>query len=177
MNRTILRAVAALGAAVSLLACGATADTPSAQRVATSEKGAEVDAVITTYFTDPAAARLYAGSYLDEGRTVVLVTGDVERVRAALRARLPGDDSIVVRKAQFSLTQLDRIVAELSQRVETLRGSAVAITSVAVDEQANRVVVGLQEDTRHARSAVTAELSPADRLAVTYEQSGPNVFD
>lgn len=178
VNRTILHAVAALGAALSLLACRAPSVPPRAQDVATSERGVQVDDVITAYFTDPTAAKLYAGSYLDgEGRTVVLVTDDVERVRAALVARLPDDDSVVIRQARFSLAQLDRIVSMLSPRLVALQGSGVAVTSVAVDEQANRVVVGLLEDTDKARSAVMAELPPADQLALTYELTGPNVLE
>jgi hypothetical protein len=178
VNRTFLHVVAGLVAAWSLLACRAPSPPPMAQDRATSEGRVQVDEVITAYFTDPMAARLYAGSYLDDqGRTVVLVTGELEEVRAALLAQLPSDDAVRVSQVRFSLADLDRIVDALSQGLNGPRESGVAVTSVAVDEQANRVVVGLLEDTKRARRTVLALLPPADQHAVTFELTGVNVLE
>jgi hypothetical protein len=136
-----------------------------------------VDAVIRAYFTGPARGA-YGGSYLDDqGRTVVLVTRDIERIRRDLRARVGDSTQLVVSPARFALSDLDRIVDHLSARLDMLRAAGASVMVVALDEEANHVWVGLATDSSSARDLVLAAVNPRDRQAIAFGTSGINVLE
>jgi hypothetical protein len=135
-----------------------------------------VQAVVTAYFAGSAAS-LYAGSYLDHGTTVVLVTANADRIRNELTSLLAEHAGLVaVRAARFPLADLNRVVDDLTARLSA-RHDAAAVTSIAVDEQANRVWVGLPHDSAETRRAVLGLLPAADQAMLAFAHATANVLE
>lgn len=178
MNHKGVAAFAVVSFAVSWFAAEAPSVPPRHQDVRlVAGHDRRVDDAITAYFAG-SAAPLFGGSYLDgPGRTVVLVTGDVDRVQADLAAVTPHGAPVLVRSARFPLARLVAIVDSLTPRIEALRADGALIASVSVDEEANRVVVAMENVSSTARARVLSAVARSDRSAIAFEVSGPNFLE
>jgi hypothetical protein len=122
----------------------------------------EIGAAVRGYFAGARAAA-YGGLYLDrsDGTVVVLVTRDAARHLAAVRRLAPVWGALArVRTVRWSLAELVAAVAKVT--------GGDGFSTVAVDEQHNRVRVGLPADTPAARAAVLRRLAPGERAMVTF---------
>jgi len=178
VNRKGVAAFAVVSFAASWFAAGAPSVPPRHQDVRiVAGHDRRVHDAVTAYFAG-SAAPLFGGSYPDgAGRTVVLVTGHIDRVRADLAGVTHHGAPVLVRSARFPLARLVAIVDTLTLRVEALRADGALIASVSVDEEANRVVVGMEKVSSTARAVVLSAVARSDRSAIAFEVSGPNFLE
>lgn len=126
-----------------------------------------IDAADRYFATQP--PDVYAGLYIDNARssTVVIgVTDDVATHTARLRAAI-GDVNVpweVVRQAA-SLDTLYALQRAVDAAIDGLVAQGVDVSSTAVDEEANAVVVGVASDRTQATQVLRSQF-PGERILV-----------
>lgn len=141
----------------------------------TVEEAAAIDARTARAAAQKTAVRDYfraqpdgldGGRYLDnrrDGTLVVLVTGDVERIRNELRVALPHADKVHVVGVRYSESALRRIQDRVAAGDYRARGIEVVSTTLRV--KANKVEIRVRSDLNAAAAALTRDF-PADAITV-----------
>lgn len=161
-------------------ASGSMPDATVEGSVFTPSEEAELDAredaahEIATVARSSSFADVLGGIYIDpaSGKTVVLLTGDMNATLSALRDRVAHPDRLVGKPARFSL-------ADLTRAGDTVmaKHARYGVTGTSVDERNNTLDVLLAADTAEARAGVVSLLRPTQAQMVRFQQSaGPETL-
>jgi hypothetical protein len=105
------------------------------------------------------ARRTYAGEFPTVRwpagiRIHVLFTGHLRRNARRLAARYPYERLVIVRRARFTLVQLNAVDRRIERDHEELERAGVDISIWGVDEEHNQVLLGVESITRAGRAEV-----------------------
>ncbi|MEX2458837.1 MAG: hypothetical protein WD770_07605 [Actinomycetota bacterium] len=119
----------------------------------------------------------YAGAYLDsiEGKRglVVAFTGDPEEHREDLAARVSHPDRLHLVSVDRSASQLRAIQRSVEDDFVALRELGIIVTSVGLNDMANRVVIMVLELTDAVRIELTRRYGVHN---IILEQGGPAIL-
>jgi hypothetical protein len=111
-----------------------------------------------------------AGAYFDQaagGAPVFLTSGDVGRLRAAVRGKLPAGVAARFERVRFSTVDLEALQSRVNRDLEAGRLVDLGVTSTAIDARGNSVVVGVAVASDQVRAALAARFGAG--LAVVAE--------
>lgn len=131
--------------------------------------GREISVAARKYFSGKLAA-VFGGVYIDHGsgKTVVLVTQDVDRHFAALREKLANGERLKILVTRFALVDLERVAAELTAKLPAIADMGVQVTSLGANEKDNMVDVSLARSTPETRAVVSQTVQPTDRSMLRF---------